>query len=170
MKINIESNGIQLQVATQDETKNVDFKTLVKVYELVTGDELEINETEPRKPAITPEPTMDIRTIADDLEPDRTPGWHEPVKVKLMCPYCGKNATTTTLYGNRFMKCPDCGGKVLLQSATSHWGVPDHNGFYYKATEAFIDRNQAQVNDDLLKQMKERMESGNVGKDDEHED
>lgn len=47
MKLKLESNGVNLKLATTDESKNIKFKTIVKAYELVTGDELEITENEP---------------------------------------------------------------------------------------------------------------------------
>ena len=47
MKLKLESNGVNLKLATTDGSKNIKFKTIVKAYELVTGDELEITENEP---------------------------------------------------------------------------------------------------------------------------
>ena len=44
MKLKLESNGVNLKLATTDGSKNIKFKTIVKAYELVTGDELEITE------------------------------------------------------------------------------------------------------------------------------
>ncbi len=45
MKLKLESNGVNLKLATTDGSKNIKFKTIVKAYELVTGDELEIPKT-----------------------------------------------------------------------------------------------------------------------------
>lgn len=86
MKLKLETGSVSVKLTTKDD--DVDFKALVKVYELVTGDELEINETEPSRPDSKPsKPAIDrggVKTITDDLTPDSTPGWHEPVKTKLM--------------------------------------------------------------------------------------
>lgn len=113
MKLKLETDTVSIKLTTKDD--KVDFKALVKVYELVTGDELEISETEPSRPEPKPsKPAIDrgvVKTITDDLTPDSTPSWHEPVKTKLMCPYCGNNEVTTAWYGNHYMKCPKCGEK-----------------------------------------------------------
>lgn len=164
MKLKLETESASVKLTTKD--NKVDFKALVKVYELVTGDELKINETEPSRPEPkSSKPATDrggVKTITDDLAPDSTPGWHESVKVDLMCPYCGYNESTTTLYGNHFMKCPKCGGKVFLAFATSRRGVPDQHGFYYKAQEVWRDYQAEQADDNLLKAMKAKMEENNA--------
>lgn len=154
MQLKLEANGVNLKLTTKEE--KVDFMTLTKAYEIVTGDELEINETGASRNTT---PTRE----EDSSEQDRTPGWKQPVKVQLMCPYCGRCQDTTTLYGNHWLKCPACGKKVRLQSATSRWGVPDEHGYYYKATEVYRDRDAEKVDDDLLNEMKRKME----GKDDD---
>ena len=48
MELKLETESVSIKLTTKDD--DVDFKALVKVYELVTGDELEINETEPSRP------------------------------------------------------------------------------------------------------------------------
>ena len=164
MQLKLRTDAVSIKLSTKDDS--VDFKALVKVYELVTGDELEINETEPSHPEPkSSKPATDrggVKTITDDLTPDSTPGWHEPVKTELMCPYCGNNEVTTTWYGNKFMKCPKCGGKVFLAFATSRRGVPDQHGFYYKAQEVWRDYQAEQADDNLLKAMKAKMEDHNA--------
>lgn len=164
MQLKLRTDAVSIKLSTKDDS--VDFKALVKVYELVTGDELEINETEPSHPEPkSSKPATDrgeVKTITDDLIPDSTPGWHDPVKTKLMCPYCGNNAVTTVWYGNKFMKCPKCGEKVRLEAATSRWGVPDQHGFYYKAQEIWRDYQAEQADDNLLKAMKAKMEDHNA--------
>lgn len=45
MQLKLRTDAVSIKLSTKDDS--VDFKALVKVYELVTGDELEINETEP---------------------------------------------------------------------------------------------------------------------------
>ena len=164
MKLKLETESASVKLTTKDD--KVDFKALVKVYELVTGDELEINETEPSRPEPKPsKPAIDrggVKTITDDLTPDSTPGWHEPVKTKLMCPYCGNNEVTTVWYGNKFMKCPKCGEKVRLEGATSRWGVPDQHGFYYKAQEVWRDYQAEQADSKLLEAMKQKMKENNA--------
>lgn len=126
MELKLKTDTVSIKLTTKND--DVDFKALVKVYELVTGDELEINETEPSRPEPKPsKPAVDrgvVKTINDDLTPDSTPGWHEPVKTKLMCPYCGNNEVTTVWYGNKFMKCPKCGEKVRLEGATGGCNFP----------------------------------------------
>lgn len=79
-----------------------------------------------------------------------------------MCPYCGNNAVTTVWYGNKFMKCPKCGEKVRLEGATSRWGVPDQQGFYYKAQEVWRDYQAEQADSKLLEAMKSKMEDHNA--------
>lgn len=164
MQLKLRTDAVSIKLSTKDDS--VDFKALVKVYELVTGDELEINETEPSHPEPkSSKPATDrggVKTITDDLTPDSTPDWHEPVKTKLMCPYCGDNETTTTLYGNHFMKCPKCGNKVFLAFATSRKGVPDEHGFYYKAQEIWRDYQAEQADSKLLEAMKQKMEENNA--------
>lgn len=164
MQLKLRTDAVSIKLSTKDDS--VDFKALVKVYELVTGDELEINETEPSHPEPkSSKPATDrggVKTITDDLTPDSTPGWHEPVKTELMCPYCGNNEVTTAWYGNKFMKYPKCGEKVRLESATSRWGVPDQHGFYYKAQEVWRDYQAEQADDNLLKAMKAKMEENNA--------
>lgn len=164
MQLKLRTDAVSIKLSTKDDS--VDFKALVKVYELVTGDELEINETEPSPPEPkSSKPATDrggVKTITDDLTPDSTPGWHESVKTELMCPYCGNNKVTTTWYGNKFMKCPNCGEKVRLERATSRWGVPDQHGFYYKAQEVWRDYQSEQADDNLLKAMKAKMEDHNA--------
>lgn len=49
MEIKLESNGVCLTLSTVDKEKNIEFKTLVKAYEIVTGDELEITENNTEK-------------------------------------------------------------------------------------------------------------------------
>lgn len=90
------------------------------------------------------------------------PEYHQPVKVDLMCPWCGNNEETTTLFGNHFMKCPKCGNKVFLAFAASRRGVPDHRGFYYKANEVWRDYEDRKVDDDLIDQMKSKVEEHNA--------
>lgn len=164
MKLKLETESASVKLTTKDD--KVDFKALVKVYELATGAELKLNgiklshpEPKPSKPAID---RVGVKTITDDLTPDSTPGWHEPVKTKLMCPYCGNNAVTTVWYGNKFMKCPKCGEKVRLEGATSRWGVPDQHGFYYKAQEVWRDYQSEQADSKLLEAMKKKMEENNA--------
>lgn len=165
MKLKLETESVSVKLTTKDD--NIDFKSLVKAYELATGAELKLNgiklshpEPKPSKPAI--DRVGGVKTITDDLTPDSTPDWHEPVKTKLMCPYCGNNEVTTTWYGNKFMKCPKCGEKVRLEGATSRWGVPDQHGFYYKAQEVWRDYQAEQADDNLLKAMKAKMEDHNA--------
>lgn len=164
MKLKLETESASVKLTTKDD--KVDFKALVKIYELATGAELKLNgiklshpEPKPSKPAID---QGGVKTITDDMTPDSTPGWHEPVKTKLMCPYCGNNEVTTTLYGNHFMKCPKCGGKVFLAFATSRRGVPDQHGFYYKAQEVWRDYQAEQADSKLLEAMKQKMEENNA--------
>lgn len=164
MKLKLETESASVKLTTKDD--KVDFKALVKVYELATGAELKLNgiklshpEPKPSKPAID---RGGVKTITDDLTPDSTPGWHEPVKTKLMCPYCGNNEVTTVWYGNKFMKCPKCGEKVRLEGAASRWGVPDQHGFYYKAQEVWRDYQTEQADSKLLEAMKQKMEENNA--------
>lgn len=49
MEIKLESDGVCLTLSTVDKEKNIEFKTLVKAYEIVTGDELEITENNTEK-------------------------------------------------------------------------------------------------------------------------
>lgn len=49
MEIKLESDGVCLTLSTADKEKNIEFKTLVKAYEIVTGDELEITENNTEK-------------------------------------------------------------------------------------------------------------------------
>ena len=49
VEIKLESNGVCLSLSTLDKEKNIEFKTLVKAYEIVTGDELEITENTTEK-------------------------------------------------------------------------------------------------------------------------
>ena len=49
MEIKLESNGVCLTLSTVDKEKNIEFETLVKAYEIVTGDELEITENNTEK-------------------------------------------------------------------------------------------------------------------------
>lgn len=163
MELKLETESASVKLTTKDD--KVDFKALVKVYELATGAELKLNGIKPNYPEPKPSKPATIqgtRTITDDLTPDSTPGWHELVKVMLMCPYCGDNETTTTLYGNHFMKCPKCGNKVFLAFATSRKGVPDEHGFYYKATEVWHDYQSEQADNKLLEAMKQKMEENNA--------
>ena len=164
MQLKLRTDAVSIKLSTKDDS--VDFKALVKVYELVTGAELKLNGIKPNYPKPKPsKPAIDrggAKTITDDLTPDSTPGWHELVKTELMCPYCGNNEVTTTCYGNKFMKCPKCGEKVRLERATSRWGVPDQHGFYYKAQEVWRDYQAEQADDNLLKAMKAKMEDHNA--------
>lgn len=58
MELKLKTDTVSIKLTTKDD--NVDFKALAKVYELVTGDELEINETEPSRPEPKPsKPTVD---------------------------------------------------------------------------------------------------------------
>lgn len=58
MELKLETESASVKLITKDD--KVDFKALAKVYELVTGDELEINETEPSRPAPKPsKPAID---------------------------------------------------------------------------------------------------------------
>lgn len=164
MKLKLETESASVKLITKDD--KVDFKALVKVYELATGAELKLNGIKPNYPKPKPsKPAIDrvgVKTITDDLTPDSTPGWHDPVKTKLMCPYCGNNAVTTVWYGNKFMKCPKCGEKVRLEGTTSRWGVPDQHGFYYKAQEVWRDYQSEQADSKLLEAMKAKMEDHNA--------
>lgn len=108
MKLKLESNGVNLKLATTDGSKNIKFKTIVKAYELVTGDELEITENEPG----SSEKPRERREINNYQEHDR-PNYHEPVKTEVACPYCGLTGTRKVPFGYRFMNCPACGGKIF---------------------------------------------------------
>lgn len=58
MQLKLKTDTVSIELTTKDD--KVDFKALVKVYELVTGDELEINETEPSRPEPKPsKPAID---------------------------------------------------------------------------------------------------------------
>lgn len=110
MQLKLRTDAVSIKLSTKDDS--VDFKALVKVYELVTGDELEINETEPSHPEPkSSKPATDrggVNTITDDLTPDSTPGWHEPVKTELMCPYCHVQHRSDVLPDN------DCYAKPIV--------------------------------------------------------
>lgn len=165
MELSFKTDKSELQLTTYGD-KTIDFKTVTKVYEIVTGDEIEINEVNNDKGTSVQESSH----YNDHQRMDeRTPSWHEPVQVKLMCPYCGTNKRLTTLYGNHFIKCPKCGNKVHLQSATSHFGVPDEHGNYYKAVEVHRDFEQEKADNDMLLEMKQKMESNNTDGDDMNE-
>lgn len=159
VEIKLESNGVCLSLSTLDKEKNIEFKTLVKAYEIVTGDELEITENTTEK---NNHPTVTNSFDDNQGDYDRIPEYHQPVKVDLMCPWCGNNEETTTLFGNHFMKCPKCENKVFLAFATSRRGVPDHRGFYYKANELWRDYEDRKVDDDLIDQMKSKVEEHNA--------
>jgi len=151
MKIKIESNGVSLKLSTHDENKNIEFKTIIKAYELVTGDELEITENEPA--------TQEHRhEVHDDRYNDR-PEYREPVKTEVVCPFCGHTGTKNVPFGFRFMNCPECRGKILLSPAAGHFGEKDERGFYYKAIDVFRDKKDEPVDEDLLAEMKSRMEA-----------
>lgn len=149
MKLKLESNGVNLKLATTDESKNIKFKTIVKAYELVTGDELEITENEPG----SSEKPRERREINNYQEYDR-PNYHEPVKTEVACPYCGLTGTRKVPFGYRFMNCPACGGKIFLNPATENFGEQDEHGFYYRAMEIFKDDRTKYEDDTLFEQMK----------------
>ncbi|MBB1078941.1 hypothetical protein H5S09_04080 [Limosilactobacillus sp. STM2_1] len=149
MKLKLESNGVSLKLATTDENKNIKFKTIVKAYELVTGDELEITENEPK----SDEKPRERQIQRNYLEYNR-PKYHEPVKTEVACPYCGLTCIKNVPFGYRFMNCPQCRGKIFLNSATDNFGEKDEHGFYYRATEIFKDDKDRYEDDALLERMK----------------
>lgn len=164
MELKLKTEKASLKLTMKDD--DFDFALVTKAYEIVTG---KASKTAKRgisiqqlKAVINGSDTHKCEPQSTREDDDRIPGWKQPVKVQLMCPYCGRCQDTTTLYGNHWLKCPVCGKKVRLQSATSRWGIPDEHG-YYKATEVYRDRDDEKVDDDLLNEMKRKME----GKDDE---
>ncbi len=163
MELKLKTEKASLKLTMKDNDFN--FALVVKAYEIVTGDTITLNEVDTKgTKQASPDSTTKRETHYTREEDDRTPGWKQPVKAKLMCPYCGKCQDVTTLYGNRYLKCPKCDNKVHLQSTTSRWGVPDEHGYYYKAIEVYRDRDDEKADDDLLNEMKRKME----GEDDDN--
>lgn len=164
MELKLKTEKASLKLTMKDD--DFDFALVTKAYEIVTG-----RAAKTAKPGV---PVQQLKAVINGsdthkYEPqstreddDRIPGWKQPVKAQLMCPYCGKNADTTALYGNHYLKCPTCGGKVFLAPSTSRFGVPDEHGYYYKATEVYRDSSDKQADDDLLKLMKKGMEEHNA--------
>lgn len=165
MELKLKTEKASLKLTMKDD--DFDFALVTKAYEIVTG---KASKTAKRgisiqqlKAVINGSDTHKCEPQSTREDDDRIPGWKQPVKAQLMCPYCGHCQDTTTLYGDHWLKCPACGKKVRLQSATSRWGIPDEHGYYYKATEVYRDRDDEKVDDDLLNEMKQKME----GTDDE---
>lgn len=103
MKLSFENNGTRLQLETP---KQFDMATGTLASKVLTGDE----------PAnygltITPVDKNQERRInyAD------VPGWREPVKAKVMCPFCGESYTQEIPYGYKHIRCRVCHNRILLQ-------------------------------------------------------
>lgn len=161
MELKLKTEKASLKLTMKDD--DFDFALVTKAYEIVTGESYKVDAKSFIANVTGTEDATKYEPRYTSEEYDRIPGWKQPVKAQLMCPYCGRCQDTTTLYGNHWLKCPVCGKKVRLQSATSRWGIPDEHGYYYKATEVYRDRDDEKVDDDLLNEMKRKME----GKDDE---
>lgn len=162
MKIKLNSNGVTVKVQTDDEKEPISFKAIVKAYELVSGDDLEITENDPK----TPQRANDKEPESSQWDSDR-PDYGERVKVEVACPYCGFTNVSKVSYGYRFMKCPNCHEKIYLSPATENFGEKDEHGYYYKAYKPYYDDESKKVDDDLLNQMKARVEAHEPIRDEE---
>ena len=149
MKLKLESNGVSLKLATTDSKKDIEFKTIVKAYELVTGDELEITENDSK----VSEKPRESRERNEYHGYDK-PEYGTPVKTEVACPYCGLTVSKNVPFGYRFMNCPQCREKIYLEPAAERFGEKDDRGFYYKAMEIFRDDRAKNEDDELLERMK----------------
>ena len=144
MKLKLKTEKASLKLTMKDD--DFDFALVTKAYEIVTGKAVKTAKpgvpVQQLKAVINGSNTHKYEPQSTREDDDRIPGWKQPVKVQLMCPYCGRCQDTTTLYGNHWLKCPACGKK---------------------ATEVYRDRDDEKVDDDLLNEMKRKME----GKDDD---
>lgn len=127
MKLSFENNGTRLQLETP---KQFDMATgtafLALASKVLTGDE---------------QANHGLTATRDDQKQERhinyanVPGWREPVKAKVMCPFCGESYTQEIPYGYKHIRCRVCHNRIHVSAAAGEYGVPDEKGFYYVAEE-----------------------------------
>lgn len=65
------------------------------------------------------------------------------VEVEILCPFCGYNGKSNTLWGNSFCKCPKCQEKLFNRFATDIPREKNSYGCVYVAEEPMVFKNQA---------------------------
>lgn len=143
MKLSFENNGTRLQLETP---KQFDMATgtafLALASKVLTGDE---------------QAGHGLTTTLDDQNQERhinyadVPGWREPVKAKVMCPFCGESYTREIPYGYKHIRCRVCHNQIHVSAAAGEYGVPDEKGFYYVAEEP--ERDDSMMDKELLDEM-----------------
>lgn len=143
MKLSFENNGTRLQLETP---KQFDMATgtafLALASKVLTGDE-QANHV------LTA--TLDDQNQEHRINYADVPGWREPVKAKVMCPFCGESYTREIPYGYKHIRCRVCHNKIHVSAAAGEYGVPDEKGFYYVAEEP--ERDDSMMDKELLDEM-----------------
>lgn len=143
MKLSFENNGTRLQLETP---KQFDMATgtafLALASKVLTGDE---------------QANHGFTATPDDQKQERhinyadVPEWREPVKAKVMCPFCGESYTREIPYGYNHIRCRVCHNRIHVSAAAGEYGVPDEKGFYYVAEEP--ERDDSMMDKELLDEM-----------------
>lgn len=169
MKLSIEQDDIKLQF---ERTQGIDFPTLFKAYQLITGSDevledlsqeqpepeqqIETNKTLDAATAVKQEVAVDVDSLASQLqkkfagegvvEPKavqtENKSYSDKVRVDLQCPFCGIAKAIKVPKTLTFIKCPGCNGKIFLSWATGVKGEVDEHSYYYKANSPMQFKNQ----------------------------
>lgn len=147
MKIYIEQDDVKLSF---ERVQELDYQTLFKVYQMVTGSDEILEDLSQKEPENTETVlkmdaeklaeinSADIKVTIDRLS-EKFSGstavsqkLSEKVDVDLQCPFCGCAKRWKVPSYFKFMNCPDCQGSIFLSWATGVKGELDDNGFYFR--------------------------------------
>lgn len=158
MKIYIEQDDVKLSF---ERTQELDYQTLFKAYQMVTGSDEILEGLSQKKTENTDAVLkMDVQN-SDEINPVNikvaaerlsekfnestvvSPKQNEKVDVDLQCPFCGCAKRWKVPSYFKFMNCPDCQGSIFLSWATGVKGELDENGFYFRADSPMKFKEQA---------------------------
>lgn len=158
MKIYIEQDDVKLSF---ERTQELDYQTLFKAYQMVTGSDEILEGLSQKKTENTDAVLkMDVQN-SDEINPVNikvaaerlsekfnestvvSPKQNKKVDVDLQCPFCGCAKRWKVPSYFKFMNCPDCQGSIFLSWATGVKGELDENGFYFRADSPMKFKEQA---------------------------
>lgn len=159
MKLLFENEGTVLSLKSPkpfDETIGADFLALAS--KAFANDHKQAAHPASRDDFTASQP-QEHDNFGSEISYKNVPGWREPVKTKVMCPYCGEAYTKEVPYGYKYIRCQVCKQAIHLKAAAGEFGVPDEKGFYYIAESPLRTEETIQEDQELLKRMENNKES-----------
>jgi hypothetical protein len=131
--------GMELTVTLKSD-RELSTKEIVMAHQLSTGNfEALFIEDEPTEVKKNNGSSSNIDKSFDISAKENE--WIEKgtrVEVEILCPFCGYNGKSNTLWGNSFCKCPKCQEKLFNRFATDIPGEKNSYGCVYVAEEPMV--------------------------------